>query len=79
MTNPNELTKGTKFHSPRKSEGIVVAVCDYGKCVHDKSRDESVHVRGSYWSELFQSWEETQFFVNLPRNYDIEEWGAELA
>lgn len=77
MTKPTELTKGTRFLSPRREEGVVKVVCDYGKCVHDKSRPESVHVRGTYESDMFGPYQ-SEFFINLPSNYPIEEWGAEL-
>ena len=76
MTHPTELTKGVRFQSTRADEGIVTVVCDYGKCVHDTSRDEAVHVRGGPYGELLPTM--TEFFINLPSNYPIEEWGAEV-
>ena len=76
-TKPQDLTAGTRFLSPRKEEGIVKVICDYGKCSHDASRDESVHVRGTYESDMFGMYQ-TEFFINLPAHYPIEEWGAEM-
>lgn len=78
MTSPTELMPGMQVRSPRKSEGVVTVVCEYGKCSHDKSRPESVHVAGTYYSELFRMVDTTEFFINLPSNWDIEEWGAEV-
>lgn len=78
MTKPQELVKGVQFTTDRDEEGVVTVMCDYGKCKHDPSRTESVHVQGTYYSKLFDTLDTTQFFVNLPSNYPIEEWGAEM-
>ena len=78
MTKPQELTTDTRLVSPRASEGTVTVICDYGQCEHDTSRTESVHVRGAHYSTLFGAYT-SDWFINLPSNYDIEEWGASLA
>ena len=76
MTSPTELTKGRVFRSPRKEEGNVTVVCDYGQCIHDESRPESVHVRGVYDTRFGPT--RSEFFIALPASWDIEEWGAEV-
>lgn len=75
MTAPTELTAGTYFQSPREEEGMVRVVCDYGKCGHD-NRPESVHVLGGPYGK-YRAW--SDFFIALPANYPIEEWGARIA
>lgn len=76
MTAPRSIVKGTKFISPRKSEGLVTAVCDYGACRHDTSRPESVHVRGVYDTSFGPT--RSEFFINFPASWPVEEWGAEV-
>lgn len=75
MTHPSELTSGTVFRSPRKEEGNVTVVCDWGRCSHD-NRPESVHVRGVYDTRFGPT--RSEFFIALPDSWDIEEWGAEV-
>ena len=48
----SEVKAGDRFPSPRTEEGVVVAVEDIGRCVHD-DRPDSVHVRNSSRSEFF--------------------------
>ena len=47
-----EIKAGDRFPSPRVEEGIVVAVEDISRCVHD-DRPDSVHVRDGSRSEFF--------------------------
>lgn len=48
----SEIAAGDRFPSPREYEGVVVAVCDYGRCDLD-DRPQSVHVRDADGGEFF--------------------------
>ena len=53
-TLPADLEVGDRLPSPRADEGTVTIVCAYGRCTHDPSRHDSVHVRGGpYRNEWF--------------------------
>ena len=60
---PDEIQATDRFPSPRETEGIVTAVCDFGACRHGDDRPDSVHVRSAKWG--------TEFFIALPSYEDV--------
>jgi hypothetical protein len=47
-----EIRTGDRFPSPRREEGLVLAVEDFGRCSHD-DRPDSVHIRDARHAEYF--------------------------
>lgn len=57
LKDTDKLVAGDRFPSPREEEGVVTAVCDFGNCIHQGDRPDSIHVRDNRGG---------QFFIALP-------------